>query len=108
MKVELMKKILCAVLIVLWVSVACAQTPSAEKPVLVRKIIVAGLVPQNKAKLEQIIKPYRNKRLSTQDIDRLVQSIKEYYLEAGYDGLVDMDYTVRRNQLLIHVALARS
>ena len=103
-----MKKTLCVVIMVAWAFAVWAQTPSnGDQPVMVHAIIVSGLVPQNKSGLDTVLKSYRNKRLSSQDIDGLIRAVKKFYLEAGYDGLVNMDYTLRKNRLAIRVFLDR-
>lgn len=106
-----MKKLLLAYLIFsftainpLWAQTTI-QTVQDDKPVLVRQIILSGFVLSNRQELDKIIKPYRKKYLSDQQIKQIIQDIKNVYLENGFAGLIAIDYKFFKNNLLIAISL---
>lgn len=72
---------------------------------LIKKINVEGVKLRDRQKLQKAIKPYLKKRLTQEDIERLLKEVDVLYLEAGYSGLVKLSYTVKRHTLTIDVAL---
>lgn len=90
---------------------AARKEPKKKKVVLntgdslIKKINIEGVTLRDRQKLQKTIKPYLKKRLSQDDIERLMKEIDVLYLEAGYSGLVKLSYAVKRHTLTIDAAL---
>ncbi len=81
------------------------QLTSDDGRVLIRHIVVSGFVLKDKQRLESLLRSYQNKRLSQQQIQDIINTLKSFYLEAGYADLVDIDYTVEKDKLSINIFL---
>jgi hemolysin activation/secretion protein len=104
----------CLLLLLLFISlpmsaqnVAAQQTASQAQTTLIQKITIEGFVLQDKNQFVNLFKPYRNKHLSTADIDEILQQLQEIYEQAGYQGLVSIDYHIRGRSLTFTVAFAK-
>jgi len=73
--------------------------------VLIKKIIISGIGLRDKQKLERIIKSHQKKKLNDVQLQQMIDDIKVLYLEAGYSGLVDIKYALKKNVLTITVLL---
>ncbi|MEI7998307.1 MAG: POTRA domain-containing protein [Candidatus Omnitrophota bacterium] len=84
------------------------QELKASTPVLIRRTVISGFVLKDKKLLDKIFKENRNKKLSQVQIQAILNKIKSIYLEAGYAGLVEIDYKIRKNILLINVVMLKT
>lgn len=75
------------------------------KSVLIRKIVLSGYVLKSTKSLNKVIKSYQNKSLSQGQIEQIIEEIRSIYFEAGYAGLVSIDYQVVKTQLDIKIVL---
>ena len=81
-------------------NVPIVQSNPQEVRTLVRNIVIEGFVLQDKEQIVKIFKPYRNKYLTTSDMDAILQKIKDIYERAGYQQLVSITYQVDRHRLV--------
>ena len=88
-------------------STASAQSVSKAQSILISSIKMEGFVLQNKNQFVELFKPYRNKHLSSADIDTILQQLQEIYEQAGYQGLVSIVYRVKRKSLVFTVSLIK-
>ena len=88
-------------------SAASAQSTSKAQGPLISSIKMEGFVLQNKNQFVELFKPYRNKHLSSADIDTILQQLQEIYEQAGYQGLVSIVYRVKRKSLVFTVSLIK-
>ncbi len=88
-------------------NVAAPQAVSQDKGVLISNIKIEGFVLQDKNQFVKLFKPYRNKHLSAMDIDAILQQLQEIYEQAGYQGLVSIEYHVKRKFLTFTVSLIK-
>ncbi len=86
---------------------AYAQTAPKEKGVLIREISMDGFVLGDKERFIKIFKPYRNKYLTTADMDDILQKIELIYEREGYQQLVTISYQVIKRRL-VYTALMTS
>ncbi len=84
-----------------------SQAAVQDKVALIRNIGIEGFVLQSKNQFVKLFKPYRNKHLSAVDIDAILQQLQEIYEQAGYQGLVSIEYHVKRNYLTFIVSLIK-
>ncbi len=85
---------------------ATQAVPQAQKT-LIQKILIEGFVLEDKNQFVKLFKPYRSKHLSAADIDTILQKIQEIYGQAGYQGLVSIEYHVKRKSLTFSVSLIK-
>ncbi len=111
-----MKKIFFVLLLISVPSFLVSETAlawKARKPkeivepnsVLIKRIVFSGFVLKDKDFLNGIIKKNRNKYLSQEQIQKIVDQVKISYLEAGYTGLVSVSYKLNKNQLIINILM---
>ena len=81
-------------------NVPIVQSNPQEVRTLVRNIVIEGFALQDKEQFVKIFKPYRNKYLTTSDMDAILQKIKDIYERAGYQQLVSITYQVDRHRLV--------
>ena len=86
---------------------AAHQAASQAQDPLVRNILMQGFVLDDKSQFAKLFKPYRNKRLSEADISAILAQLQEIYEQAGYQGLVSIEYTIKNGRLTFTVALVR-
>jgi hemolysin activation/secretion protein len=86
---------------------AASQTASQAKGTLISNILMKGFVLQDKNEFVRLFKPYHNKHLSTADIDTILQELQEIYEEAGFQGLVSIEYQVIKRNLTFTVSLIK-
>ena len=79
------------------------QLAKDNNRILIRSIEIKGFVLNDRKPLDQIIKSRRNKRLSQEQIQKIIEEIKTVYLEAGYGSLVNITDTIKKNKLIIEV-----
>ena len=84
-----------------------SQAALKAKGTLIRNIVMKGFVLQDKNQFVKLFKPYRNKRLSVADIDEALQELQEIYEQAGYQGLVSIEYHVIKRNLTFTVSLIK-
>ncbi|MDE2222546.1 MAG: hypothetical protein KGK03_05685 [Candidatus Omnitrophica bacterium] len=82
-----------------------AAAPSQR--VLIRSISIQGFVLDDRAQFTRLFRPYRNKRLSTGDVDAVLQQLSKIYEEAGYHGLVGIKYHISKRNLIFTVSLIK-
>ena len=85
------------------VNVALATTQPAKT--LIRSITMEGFVLGDKGRFVKLFKPYRNKYLSTADMDEILQKIQIIYEREGYKQLVSITYQVVDKHRLVFTAL---
>jgi len=83
------------------------QTMAQDQKVLIKKIEIEGFVLDDKDQFVKLFKPYRNKHLSAADIDTILQELQEIYEQAGYQGLVSIEYQIKKNSLTFTVSLIK-
>lgn len=92
-------------------AIAARKEPKQKRQVLavqgelVKKINVEGVKLRDRQKLEKTIKPYIKKRLTEDDIQRLIKQVEVLYLEAGYSGLVKISHRIKKHVLTIDASL---
>ena len=86
---------------------AAAQSVSQEKGVLIRDIRMDGFVLGDRDQFAKIFKPYRNKFLTTEDMDDILQKIQIVYEREGYKELVTITYKATKHRL-VYTALMTS
>ena len=73
----------------------------------VKSITIQGFVLDDKDQFVRIFKPYRNKYLTAVDIDTILQELQERYEQAGYQGLISIEYQIQRKRLTFSVSLIK-
>lgn len=81
------------------------QLTGDDGRVFIRHIIVSGFILKNKQGLQSLLRSHQNKYLSQDQIQDIRNAIKNFYLAAGYEGLVDIDDTIEKDKLLINISL---
>ncbi|MBF0570241.1 MAG: hypothetical protein HQL12_00055 [Candidatus Omnitrophica bacterium] len=76
------------------------QAAVQDKGVLIRNIVMEGFVLQDKNQFVKLFKPYRNKYLTTADMDEILQKIRVVYEREGYQQIVSISYQVNKHRLL--------
>ena len=91
---------------------AFTQTAQASEVVnadnqktLIRKITIEGFLLQNRNKFEQLFKLYRNKYLSNENIESLLNSVEVLYEEEGYQSLIAITSSIHKHHLKINASL---
>ncbi len=84
-----------------------ASVIAQDGHVLVRQITVDGFLLKEKSKFAKMFKKYRNKKLSTDEVNRVVDQVRSLYVEAGYENLVLLTYQIIKGQLHIFIALKK-
>jgi len=67
---------------------------------LSRDIQMDGFVLQNKEQFIKLFKLYRNKYLTTDDMNLILQKIQGIYEREGYQELVNINYQVIKHRLV--------
>jgi hemolysin activation/secretion protein len=76
------------------------QATVRDKGVLIRHIDIEGFVLGDKNQFVKLFKPYRNKYLTSADMDAVLQKIQIIYEREGYQQLVSITYHVDRHRLV--------
>jgi hypothetical protein len=76
------------------------QVVSQQQGTLIHNIVMEGFVLGDKDQFIKLFKPYRNKYLSTQDMDAILQKIQDIYQLNGYQQLVSVSYRVDKHRLV--------
>jgi len=84
---------------------AAQETIPATAVVLIKNISIEGFLLQDKEQFVKLFKPYRNKYLSTADMDEILQKVQKIYEQEGYQSLVSIDYRVKKQWLTFAVSL---
>ena len=90
---------------------ALAQNAPASQAVLkpqaplIRNIEIEGFVLGDKVQFVKLFKPYRNKHLTTADMDAILQQIKDIYEREGYLQLVAITYHADKHRLIFTVSM---
>jgi hemolysin activation/secretion protein len=84
-----------------------AQADVAAQSTLIRNIVIEGFVLQDKNQFVKLFKPYRNKYLTTADVDAMLGQLQEIYEQAGYQGLVSIEDHVVKRKLTFTVSLIK-
>lgn len=77
-----------------------SQATSQEKGNLIRNIVIEGFVLQDKDQFTKLFKPYRNKYLTTADMDAILKQVQVIYEREGYQQLVSITYHVDKHRLI--------
>jgi hemolysin activation/secretion protein len=88
-------------------NVFASQASQQAQKTLIKNIAIQGFVLGDKDQFVQLFKSYRNKHLSAADMDIILQTLREIYEEAGYQGLVSIGYQVKRNCLTFSVSFIK-
>jgi hemolysin activation/secretion protein len=86
-------------------NVAPLPTAASVQRTLVRNIEIEGFVLGDKNQFLKIFKPYRNKYLTTADMDAILQEIQIIYERDGYQQLVSITYHVDKHRLVFTVLM---
>ena len=81
-------------------NVVTPQAQAQAHKTLIQNIAIEGFVLQDKNKFVKLFKPYRNKYLSTADMDEVLKKIKDIYEKEGYLQLVAITYHVIKHRLV--------
>jgi hemolysin activation/secretion protein len=84
---------------------AAQEIIPATAVVLIKNISIEGFLLQDKEQFVKLFKPYRNKYLSTADMDEILQKVQKVYEQEGYQSLVSIDYHVKKHWLTFTVSL---
>jgi len=76
-----------------------------DKGLLVRDIILEGFQLENRNQFIKLFKPYRNKYMKKEDMDMVLQKIKDIYEKEGYQQLVSISYQVIKHRLVFTVLM---
>ena len=83
-----------------------ARVGEGKGRVLIRQIIIDGFLLKENQKLAPMIKRYRNKKLTPDEVKEIVAAVKRLYIEAGYEKLVDISYKIdKKGRMTIRAAL---
>ena len=72
---------------------------------MIRNIDIDGFVLGDKSRFVKLFKPYRNKYLTTIDMDAILQKIQAIYEQDGYRLLVSITYQVSKHRLAFTVLM---
>ncbi|MDE1920378.1 MAG: hypothetical protein KGJ09_03440 [Candidatus Omnitrophica bacterium] len=86
---------------------APVQTAMPVERTWIHNVLIKGFVLDNRGQFVKLFRPYRNKRLSSADMGDILQHLQEIYEEAGYQGLVSINYHVRKKYLIFTVSLIK-
>jgi hypothetical protein len=86
-------------------NVAVTQAAISDKGILIRDISMEGFVLGDKERFVKLFKPYRNKHLTTTDMDDILQKIQIIYEREGYQELVSIGYKVTKHRLVFTVLM---
>ena len=67
---------------------------------LISNIVIEGFALKNKNQFVKLFKPYRNKYLTSADMDEILQKIQDIYEKEGYQQLVSITYRVDKRRLV--------
>jgi hemolysin activation/secretion protein len=79
---------------------AVGQAAFQARGTLIRDIVMEGFALQDKHQFIKLFKPYRNKYLTTLDMDGILQKIQDIYEKEGYKQLVSITYRVVKHRLV--------
>jgi hypothetical protein len=85
-------------------TVSLQAAPLVKSP-LIRSIEIEGFILGDKNQFVKLFKPYRNKHLTTVDMDTILQTIKNIYEREGYLQLVSITYQVNKHRLIFTVSM---
>jgi len=102
----------CILIVLLFISLPVSaqnapftQADVKDQGVLVHNITIQGFVLGDKDQFVKLFKPYRNKYLSADKIDAILQQLKKIYEREGYQELVSIDYQLDKRTLTFTVTL---
>ncbi len=72
---------------------------------LIREIQMQGFVLGDKNRFTKLFKPYRDKYLTTDDMNSLLQQVRLMYEREGYLELVSINYQVVKHRLIFTVLM---
>jgi|GEM_PF-3424733 hemolysin activation/secretion protein len=79
---------------------AASQAAPQQQGTLISSIVIEGFVLQDKEQFTKLFKPYRNKHLTTADMDAILDQIQVIYEREGYQQLVSITYHVNKHRLI--------
>ena len=82
-----------------------SNAAAEDKGVLVKNISIDGFVLGDREQFVKLFKPYRNKHLTTYDMDGILQKIQVIYEREGYLQLVSITYQVIKHRLVFTVLM---
>jgi hemolysin activation/secretion protein len=82
------------------------NTPLSK--VRIRAIVVEGFLLKDTKDLEKMLASYKNKSLTQEEIETLVRKVEDFYVQAGYSGMVQLVYKLQKKRLIITVSLINS
>jgi len=80
-----------------------AADPQASVPdtgTLIRSITMEGFELEDKNQFVKLFKHYRNKYLTKDDMDGILQKVQDIYEKEGYQQLVSISYQVIKHRLV--------
>ena len=87
--------------------VEAQQAALPMQSILIHNIVLEGFVLEDKDQFVKLFKPYRNKYLTNDDINTILQKIQVIYEKEGYQQLVSISYQVTKHHL-VYTALMTS
>ena len=79
---------------------AVPQVASKPQGTLIRSIVIEGFVLGDRTQFVKLFKPYRNKYLTTTDMDVILHKIQGIYEMDGYQQMVLITYKVNKHRLV--------
>jgi hemolysin activation/secretion protein len=102
----------CILMVLLFISLpvsaqnaAAPLTAAQPQTTLIRSIEIEGFVLGDKDQFVRLFKPYRNKYLTTTDMDMILHKIQGIYEMGGYLELVSITYRVDKRRLIFTVLM---
>jgi hypothetical protein len=80
------------------------STAKAGDP-FIHDVTIEGFVLGDKGQFRKMFRPYRNKNLTKDDMDALLQKIQNIYEREGYLQLVTITYQVKKHRLVYTVSM---
>ena len=84
---------------------ASIQNETAIPHTLIKSISIEGFVLQDKDQFIKLFKPFRNKYLTTSDMDAILHKIQDIYEQEGYQELVSITYKVTKHRLVYNALM---
>jgi outer membrane protein assembly factor BamA len=81
------------------------QQIHTPKVIRLRKVVIEGFTLKSTKELERFLESYRNKVVGDSDIAEVVEGVRGFYIQAGYESLIDISYKIKKRILIITVSL---
>jgi hemolysin activation/secretion protein len=78
---------------------------NAPRKFRLKSVVIEGFTLKNSKDLERMLATYRNKYVTEDEINAIIDQVKAYYAQAGYDDLIQYSHTLKKGKLLITATL---